>query len=66
MYSLDRSWVFPSVDGGEFSGIHANLSIANDKAKIFHGGGVERTFGEFDGETVFTKSLQNATYSFMM
>ena len=34
-----------------------NLSIANDKTKIFHGGGVERAFGEFDRETMFTKSL---------
>ena len=34
-----------------------DLSIANDKAKMFHGGGVKRTFGEFDRETVFTKSL---------
>ena len=34
-----------------------DLSIADDKAKIFHGGGVKRTFGEFDGEAMFMKSL---------
>ena len=43
-----------------------NSSIANDKAKIFHGGGVEGAFGEFDRETMFTESLQNATCSFVM
>ena len=37
----------------EFSGVHADLSIANDKTKIFHGGDVKGTFGEFDGETMF-------------
>ena len=57
MYSFDRSWGFPSVDGNEFSRIHVDLSIADDKAKIFHGGGVKRTFGEFDEETMFLKSL---------
>ena len=57
MYSFDRGQRFSSVDGGEFSQIHADLSIANDKAKIFHGGGVKRTFGKFDRETMFMKLL---------
>ena len=43
-----------------------NLSIVNDKAKIFHGGGVKGTFGKFDEETMFMESLQNMMCSFMM
>ena len=42
--SLNRGGWFPSGDGGQLGGIHANEPLSYDHSEIFHGGGVERAF----------------------
>ena len=45
--SLDRGGELPILDGREFCGVHVDKSLANDHPQVFHGGGVERAFGDF-------------------
>ena len=33
-----------------------NKSLSNDHAQVFHGGCIERAFGDFERETMFLKA----------
>ena len=56
----------PILDGGEFGWVHAYITLSNDHAEIFHGGGVEGAFGKFEGKTVFAKTGEDATSSLVV
>ena len=66
MDSLDRNRWFPSGDGRQLGRVHANKTLSDDHAKVFHSGGVKRTFGDFEGQTMFPKMLKDTTSAFMM
>ena len=63
---LDRGGGFPFPDGVKLLLIHSDLSLSNDHAQKLHARGVEHTFQEFDGQTMFLKSLENPSHSFVM
>ena len=54
--SLDRGRGVPVLDGGKFGWIHAYIALPNDHAEIFHGGGIEGTFRDFEREAMFLKA----------
>ena len=47
--SLNGGGWFPSGDGGQFGGIHANKPLSYDYSEIFHDGGVKRAFRDLEG-----------------
>ena len=51
----------PILDGREFGWVHARITLSDDHAKIFHGGGIEGAFGDFKRETMFMKAREDAT-----
>ena len=51
----------PILDGRKLGWIHAYISLTNDHAKIFHGRGIERAFGDLKRETVFTQACEDMT-----
>ena len=51
----------PVLDGRKLGRIHAYIALPNDHAEIFHGGGVEGAFGEFEREAMFAKAGKDAT-----
>ena len=53
----------PILDGRELGWVHAYITLTNDHAKIFHGGGIERAFGDLERETMFAKACEDATSS---
>ena len=57
---LDRGGGLPIFDGREFGWVHAYITLANDHAKIFHGRGIKRAFGDLEGEAVFSKACEDA------
>ena len=59
--TFDRRGRLPVLDGREFGGVHAYISLTDDHTKIFHGRGVERAFGNFERETVFSQACEYAT-----
>ena len=61
MDALDRRGGLPVLDGRELGWIHAYISLTDDHTKIFHGRGVERTFGDLERKTVFSKACEDAT-----
>ena len=46
---LDRSGWFPNGNGRQLGRVHVNQTLSDDHAKVFHSGGVKRTFGDFEG-----------------
>ena len=57
--ALDRRGGLPVLDGRELGWVHAYMTLTDDHTKIFHGRGIERTFGDLERETVFvTRSVQ--------
>ena len=63
--AFDRGGL-PIFDGREFGWVHAHITLTDDHAKIFHGGSIERAFGDLERETVFTKACENATSSLVV
>ena len=40
--------------------------MSDDHAEVFHSGGIERAFGDLEGQTMFPKTLKDMTSAFMM
>ena len=59
--TFDGRGRLPVLDGRELGWIHAYMTLTDDHAKVFHGRGVERTFGDLEQETVFSKASKDAT-----
>ena len=57
--AFDRGGGLPVFDGRELGWIHAYITLTNDHTKVFHGRGVERTFGDLEQETVFAKACKD-------
>ena len=58
---LDRGGGLPIFDGRELGWVHAYITLTYDHAKIFHGRGIKRAFGDLERETVFSKAHKDAT-----
>ena len=58
--ALNRGWGLPIFNGGELGWIHAYITLPNDHAKIFHGGGIKGALGDFEREAVFAKACEDA------
>ena len=59
--AFDRGWGLPIFNGGELGWIHVYITLPDDHAEIFHGGGIEGAFGDLERETMFAKACENAT-----
>ena len=59
--SFNRRGRLPILDGGELGWVHAYITLSDDHAEIFHGGGVKGAFGDFERETVFLKVREDVT-----
>ena len=59
--TFDRRGGLPVLDGREFGWIHVYISLADDHAKILHGRGVKRAFGDLEREAVFSKACEDVT-----
>ena len=66
MDAFDRGGGLPILDGRELGWVHAYITLTDDHAKIFHGGGIERAFGDLERETVFAKACENLTSSLVV
>ena len=64
--AFDLSGGFPFVNGGEFDRVHLNLSLANDHAKKFDAWNVEGALGQLERKSVFSKTKEYTTGTFMM
>ena len=64
--ALDRGRRLPILNSGEFGWIHAYITLPNDHAEIFHGGGIEGAFRDLERETVFAKVCKNTTSMLMV
>ena len=51
----------PVLDGGKLGWVHAYITLPNDHAEIFHGGGIEGAFRDFEREAMFSKAGKDAT-----
>ena len=59
--ALDRRGGLPVLDGREFGWVHSYRTLTDDHTKIFHGRGIERAFGNFERETMFSQACEYAT-----
>ena len=64
--AFDGRGGLPVLDGREFGGIHAYISLTDDHTKILHGRGIKRAFGDLERETVFTKACEDMTSALMV
>ena len=56
----------PVLDSVKFGGVHFDGSTGGEKSEVFDFGGVEGAFGKLESETLCTKSLQDASGSFLV
>ena len=56
----------PIFDGGELGWVHVYITLSDDHAEIFHGGGIKGAFGDFERETVFSQAGEDATSSLVV
>jgi hypothetical protein len=52
-YPLDRGWRLPLVKGGEFRGIHGNVSLLDDHSKVPTSGTAKAHFSSFRYKWLF-------------
>ena len=64
--AFDRGRGFPVVNSSQFDRVHHNVSLANDHAEEFHFRSIEKTFGEFQGETMFSEMKEYTLGAFMV
>jgi hypothetical protein len=64
--SFYRGRGFPFTNGSELGRIHFNLSLTNDHTQEIHVRGIKDTFRQLEGKSMFAKTKENTTGSFMM
>jgi hypothetical protein len=60
------SWCFPICNSGDFDGIHADLAISDNDAKVLGFLLIEHAFVQVEVQLVFTEDLHYAAYLCMM
>ena len=60
MDAFDGRGGLPVLDGRELGWVHVYITLTDDHTKIFHGRGIERTFGNLERETMFSKACEDA------
>ena len=64
--AFDGGRGFSVANGSYFDRVHCNMSLANDHAKELHLRSVKETFGEFQGETMFSEMKEYTSGTFMV